>query len=75
MPQPDGCQLAGLLREEPTEPAPLLVAVTGFSDEAHRQRAHGRFHHYLIKATGVEALERILAGLAGRGPDRPAEPC
>ncbi len=66
MPEPSGYQLAGHLRELGNDPAPAVVAVTGFVDEAHRQRARGLFDHYLVKPAEVEDLKRILAGLAGR---------
>jgi CheY-like chemotaxis protein len=66
MPEPDGYQLAGQLQEQGSDPAPVVVAVTGFGDETHRQLACGLFDHYLVKAVEVEDLERILTGLAGR---------
>jgi CheY-like chemotaxis protein len=50
-----------LARERP----PFLVAMTGYSDEAHyRRAAEGGFGHYLVKPAQPHDVLGVLAGVA-----------
>jgi CheY-like chemotaxis protein len=73
MPRLDGCALARRLRLEPRVNPPLLVAVTGYGDAAHRRAAaEAGFEHYLVKPVDLPRLRVLLAAAAGPGgPDLP----
>jgi DNA-binding response OmpR family regulator len=60
LPKMDGHQLAREIRREVGTEA-ILIAVTGYGDEAHRSRCEGAFDHYLVKPAPVEEMERLLA--------------
>jgi two-component system CheB/CheR fusion protein len=61
MPQLDGYQVAKHLREHNNSKNTLLIAVSGFTDEAHRQLAiEAGFDHYLIKPIEVPVLQALL---------------
>jgi CheY-like chemotaxis protein len=60
MPTMDGCHLARRLRRQTRFTDTLLVAITGYADEAHRQLCDGAFDHYLIKPVEPPALEQLL---------------
>jgi CheY-like chemotaxis protein len=61
MPRLDGCQVARRIREHEGCKDTLLVAVTGFADEHHRQLAmQAGFDHYLIKPVEPSALYELL---------------
>jgi YesN/AraC family two-component response regulator len=55
-------------------PRPTLVAVSGFSDRAHRRAAvEAGFDHYLVKPIEPRALEQFLRVIcASRRPALPA---
>lgn len=75
MPRMDGLRLAGLFRGQPRLADSLLVAVTGYADEAHRRMCAEAFDHYLVKPIEPTTVKRLLlrerfrlAGrIAGRG--------
>jgi len=60
MPAMDGRHLAQHLRRQPFFEDTLLVAVTGYADEANRRLCEGAFDHYLIKPVEPSALEKLL---------------
>ena len=61
MPGIDGYLVAEGLRRHATHAGTLLVAVTAFGDEGHRQRAaYAGFHAYLVKPVEEEGLHRLL---------------
>ena len=39
----------------------ILIAVTGYGDEANRDRFEAAFDHYLVKPAPVEEMERLLS--------------
>jgi CheY-like chemotaxis protein len=60
-----GYDLAKQLLER--ERPPVLVAVTGYSDEARRRKAaEGGFGHYLVKPAHPGDVLGVLAGVAAR---------
>jgi CheY-like chemotaxis protein len=61
MPGMDGCELARRIRLHPSLDDSVLVAVTGYADEAHRRlgRAAG-FDRYLVKPVEPAAMEELL---------------
>jgi DNA-binding response OmpR family regulator len=61
MPRLDGYAVAQRLRGLPAG-APLVLAVTGYGDEAHRVRGRGLFDDYLLKPLDTNALHDRLAG-------------
>ncbi|HEY8519448.1 MAG TPA: PAS domain S-box protein [Gammaproteobacteria bacterium] len=64
MPHMSGYDLARELRAKSGDAGPALVAVTGWGQEADRQRALGAgFHHHFTKPVTEEALQRLLAGI------------
>jgi two-component system, sensor histidine kinase len=61
MPKPDGCYLAQQLRREAPFQSILLVAITGYGDEAHRLLGEeAGFDHYLVKPVDPSTVERLL---------------
>jgi CheY-like chemotaxis protein len=60
MPLMDGFEVAEQLRQQDAK-EPILIAVTGFGDAAHRLRGDAAFDHYLIKPIEGDELERLLA--------------
>jgi PAS domain S-box-containing protein len=65
LPGMDGFQVAGALRALPHLRGALLVALTGYGQEADRQRsAAAGFDHHLIKPVDLGELRRLVA--AGR---------
>jgi signal transduction histidine kinase len=62
MPGLDGYQLAAALRREPGGADCLLVAITGWGQEADRQRAReAGFDEHLVKPVDVDQLLAMLA--------------
>ncbi len=61
MPGMDGCELARQIHRHASLDDSLLVAVTGYADEAHRQlgRAAG-FDCYVVKPVEPSAMEELL---------------
>lgn len=65
LPDLNGYEVASRLRLEPRLGRTVLVAMTGYSQEADRQKAlQAGFHHHLVKPADFATLERILAGVA-----------
>jgi CheY-like chemotaxis protein len=60
MPRMDGFRLARLLRRPARLVDALLVAVTGYADEAHRRLGAAAFDHYLVKPIEPTTVERLL---------------
>jgi CheY-like chemotaxis protein len=70
LPEMDGYAVARELRADPVTAPIRLVALTGYGQESDRQRATAAgFDLHLVKPVGPELLRRLLAGLAGSGPD------
>ena len=63
MPKMDGCQVARRLRQQTAFADTLLIAVTGWTDQAHRRLCdEAGFDHYLIKPIDLARLEILLLG-------------
>jgi CheY-like chemotaxis protein len=61
MPKMDGCQVARRLREQTAFGDTLLIAITGYTNQAHRQLcSEAGFDHYLIKPVDLADLEKLL---------------
>lgn len=61
MPKMNGFALAHRLRQSETTSGAILVAITGFSQPADRQRAKDAgFDHYFVKPIEIERLQEIL---------------
>jgi len=64
MPGMSGLDLARKIREQPRLRQIVLVALTGWGDEADRQRSHeAGFDHHLVKPIRVAVLEELLASI------------
>ncbi len=64
MPTMDGYQACRLMRQLPGGTDLVIVAVTGWGQEADRRRAQeAGFDHHLVKPLKLAALEKILADL------------
>jgi PAS domain S-box-containing protein len=62
MPRMDGCEVARRIRAMPWGRTPLLVALTGWGQEADRQRTRDSgFDAHLVKPAEPALLERMLA--------------
>ena len=62
LPGLDGYEVARRLRENGNAAGVLLVAVSGYGQEADRRRSsEAGFDHHLVKPVKLEELERILA--------------
>lgn len=71
MPGLDGYQLAAQVRAH-AGPGCLLVAITGWGQQADQERAHAAgFDAHLVKPVDVDALLQLLATHAGRGAPLP----
>lgn len=72
MPEMDGCELAMRLRTHPAAAELTLIALTGWGQEADRQRvAAAGFDHHLLKPVEAGRLVELLAK-RGRKPPAPA---
>lgn len=60
MPKMDGFQLAQHFRRQSRFAHTLLVAITGWADDAHRRLWADAFDYYLIKPVDPSALEQLL---------------
>jgi PAS domain S-box-containing protein len=61
MPGMDGYEVARRLRQQPGGGDAMLVAVTGWGQEADRRRSHEvGFDRHLVKPVDVDALHRLL---------------
>jgi PAS domain S-box-containing protein len=66
LPQVDGYQLAGLIRQRPQRQDVKLVALTGYGQESDRDRAMAaRFDEHLVKPVAVERLQQVLQRFLG----------
>ena len=69
MPGMDGYEVARRLRDRPESNGTLLVALTGWGQEADRRRsAEAGFDRHLVKPVDPDLLKKILDGAAGPGP-------
>jgi two-component system CheB/CheR fusion protein len=63
MPGVDGNQVARRVRQSAHNKNTILIAITGYGDEAHRQLGMSAgFDHYLVKPVGFPALCCLLDG-------------
>jgi CheY-like chemotaxis protein len=61
MPETDGYAVVRQLRAQPREPAPVLIAVTGWGQADDRRRSlESGFDHHLVKPVELDALHRLL---------------
>jgi DNA-binding response OmpR family regulator len=61
MPRMDGCQMARQIRRQTRFDQTLLIAITGWTDQAHRLLCdEAGFDHYLIKPIELADLETLL---------------
>ena len=64
MPGMDGYEVARRMRASHGEPRPAIIALTGWGQEADRQRARDAgFDHHLVKPADLAALQVLLASL------------
>ncbi|HLJ10934.1 MAG TPA: PAS domain S-box protein [Planctomycetaceae bacterium] len=64
MPNMNGHELARLLRREPESKGLVLVALTGFGQDADKQHTlEAGFDFHLVKPVGLNALEDLLGSL------------
>jgi len=64
LPGRDGCGLAEDLRRQDGWPGVPLIAVTGFADAVHREKARAAgFNHFLVKPVDPDTLREILGEL------------
>ncbi|MDB5974785.1 MAG: domain S-box protein [Nevskia sp.] len=62
LPGMDGFELAGHIGQLALEPRPLLIAMTGYGQDADRERSlRAGFQKFLVKPVDFEALEKLLA--------------
>jgi DNA-binding response OmpR family regulator len=72
MPDMDGYEVARAIRSRCGDRHPVLIAFTGWGQEADRVRAHeAGFDHHLVKPTDLRLLKTILGG-APNAPNAPA---
>ena len=68
MPGMDGYEVARRIRQDGRNRHVMLVAVTGWSQQRDRRRAHAAgFDHHLVKPIDLAALQTLLAGFHERG--------
>jgi CheY-like chemotaxis protein len=61
MPEMDGCRMAQQLRSQTRFTHTLLIAITGYTDQAHRLLCdEAGFDDYLLKPIKVAELENLL---------------
>jgi len=69
MPKMDGYQFARRLRQDPRLRETVLVALTGYGQEADKQRAReAGFDCHLVKPASLEDLQVLLANLPSISP-------
>jgi CheY-like chemotaxis protein len=62
MPRMDGHMMAREIRQRCSAKDVLIIAVTGFHDDAVRKRAQDAgFDHFLVKPVDTTALQKLLA--------------
>jgi CheY-like chemotaxis protein len=65
MPELDGFEVARRMRRKVSTAAALLVAVTGWGQEADRQRTRAAgFDHHLVKPVDAAALRALISQTA-----------
>jgi CheY-like chemotaxis protein/two-component sensor histidine kinase len=66
MPRLDGYEVARRIRARPDSSALTVVAITGWGQESHRQRAReAGFDHHFVKPVSEHALRKLLITSAG----------
>lgn len=66
----DGFQVASAIRLDPAIRHAVLVALTGYGQDADKERARAAgFNHHLLKPVDFNEIETILASAAEAGPD------
>lgn len=64
MPDLDGYEVCRRLRQEPLTQNAVLIAVTGWGQDADRMRSRDAgFDHHLVKPVEWSTIEKLLAGL------------
>jgi DNA-binding response OmpR family regulator len=72
MPTMDGNHVARQLRRQTRFKETLLIAVTGYGDQAHCLASEGAgFDHYLVKPVDLSTLEKLLLREQGRRAEPP----
>ena len=70
LPGMDGYQVASVLRSLPDLQRALIVALTGYGQEADRQRSSlAGFDHHLVKPVDLEVLRRLVSSGRAIGAD------
>ena len=70
LPVADGFQVARWMREDPALSSVLLVALTGYGQDADRHRtAQAGFNYHLVKPVDLAKIEEILTRAAGKQVD------
>jgi CheY-like chemotaxis protein len=61
LPVMDGYELAGRIRALPSLSGVYLIAITGYGEEAHRQRSRDvGFDQHMVKPVDLERLQHVL---------------
>lgn len=67
LPGLNGLEVAKRLRSAPNPAGAVLVALTGYGNEADRQQTHATgFDHHLVKPTDFKNLEQLLGRIAAK---------
>ena len=67
LPDLDGFQVAKRIREHPKHKNAVLVAMTGYGQEADRQQSReAGFDHHLVKPADFGKVQQILATISGK---------
>jgi len=70
LPDIDGLTLAGMLREDPVTRTAVLMAMSGYGQEADRQAALAAgFERYFVKPVEVQDLAEAFSAIGRRGRD------
>jgi CheY-like chemotaxis protein len=65
LPELDGFQVAQLIRQQLAHKNTVLVAMTGYGQEADRQRSQeAGFDHHLVKPADFKNVRQILASVS-----------
>jgi CheY-like chemotaxis protein len=74
LPGLNGFEVAKRMRQQPTLQNIVLVAMTGYGQEADRQRSHeAGFDHHLVKPAEFKELQRILTSVSEKATLKPTE--
>ncbi|HYF20252.1 MAG TPA: response regulator, partial [Ramlibacter sp.] len=66
LPEVDGYQLAGMIRQHPAGAGIRLVALTGYGAESDRARAmEAQFDEHLVKPVAIDRLTDVIGRLLG----------